>query len=116
MRFLFGFTIIILAGCARSESSSVLKLRPDTYTKSVWALPAVGGSSEARKIALSEANEYGAQLDKEILVINIATGRMKAPVAGKAEIAFRCLAKADPELQRLDFRHAPDLTIEDRRK
>lgn len=110
-------TVLLLAtlvGCA--QSSGVLKLGPDTYTTSAAAAPARGGSSEARKLALIEANEYCTQLGKEILVTNIGTATTNLYGAGKAEVTFRCLTKSDPELQRPEFRQAPDVTIEDRRR
>lgn len=116
MRFLLAFAVIILAGCA-PHSSGVLKLGPDTFTTSASAAGARGGSSEARKIVLTEANEYCAQLGKEILVTNIGTATTNYQYGhGKAEITFRCLAKGDPQLQRPEFRQTPDVTIEDRRK
>lgn len=115
MRFLLAFAVIILAGC--TQSSGVLKLGPDTFTTSASAASTRGGPSEARKIVLTEANEYCAQLGKEILVTNIGTAITNYQYGhGTAEITFRCLAKGDPALQRPEFRQTPDVTIEDRRK
>ena len=116
MRLLLAFAVIILAGCIPTQSSGVLKLGPDTYTTSAAAVPERGGSIEARKVALTEANEYCAQLGKEILVANIGTATANQYGRGQAEITFRCLAKGDPQLQRPEFRKTPDVTIEDRRK
>jgi hypothetical protein len=65
------FAYVLFAGCA--HSSGVLKMDPDTYTVSAAAAPARGGSSEARKIALSAANEHCAQMGKEIQVTNVNT-------------------------------------------
>ena len=45
---------ILLMACA--QSSGVLKMGPDTYSVSASADPARGGYSEARKLALTEAN------------------------------------------------------------
>ena len=89
---------------------------PDTYTVSAAAAPARGGSSEARKIALTEANEHCTQMGKEILVTNVGTATTNIHGAGSAEVTFRCLTKGDPELQRPEYRRPPDAVIEDRRK
>ncbi len=105
---------ILLTACA--QSSGVLKMGPDTYSVSAAAAPARGGYSEARKLALVEANQYCAQVGKEILVTNIGTATTNVYGAGSADITFRCLSKGDPELQRPDYKKAPDTVIEDRRK
>jgi hypothetical protein len=55
-------------------------------------------------------------MGKEILVTNIGTATTNVYGAGSADITFRCLSKGDPELQRPDYRKAPDTVIEDRRK
>jgi hypothetical protein len=75
-----------------------------------------GGPSEARRIALTEANEHCGQLGKEIMVTNIGTTITNVHGTGKAEVTFRCLAKDDPTLRRPEIRQVPDVTIEDRRK
>jgi hypothetical protein len=105
---------VSLVGCA--QSSGVLKLGPDTYTVSAAAAPARGGSSEARKIALTEANQHCTVMAKEILVTNVVTATTNVHGAGSAEVTFRCLALGDPELQRPDYRRPADTVIEDRRK
>lgn len=81
---------LLLAGCA--QSSGVLKMSADTFTISAAAAPARGGSSEARKIALAEANQHCAQMGKEILVTNIGTATTNVYGAGSAEVTFRCVA------------------------
>src|SRR5713101_9637431 len=83
---------VLFAGCA--HSSGVLNMGPDTYTVSAAAAPARGGSSEARKIALTAANDHCAQMGKEILVTNVDTATTNIYGAGSAEVTFRCLAKA----------------------
>lgn len=106
--------IAMLAGC--TQASGVLKLGPDTYTTSAAAAPAAGGPSAARRIALTEANEYCAKLGKEILVSNIGSSTTNLYGAGKAEITFHCYDKGDPQLYRPEFQRAPDVIIEDRRR
>lgn len=115
MKYLTTFSAsLLLAACA--QSSGVLKMGPDTYSASAAAAPARGGYSEARKLALSDANQYCAQMGKEILVTNIGTATTNVYGAGSADVTFRCLAKGDPELQRPEYRKSPDTVIEDRRK
>jgi hypothetical protein len=114
MRFLLAFAVIILAGC--SSSGGVIKLGPDTFTSSAAAAGVRGGSLGACNLALTEANEYYTQLGKEIFVTNIGHATINEYGVGRAEITFRCLAKGDPEHQRIVFRQTPDVTIEDRRK
>ena len=106
-------TSVLLAACA--QSSGVLKMGPDTFSVSAAAAPARGGYSEARKLALQEANQYCAQMGKEILVKNVGTATTNVYGAGSADVTFRCLSKGDPELQRPEYRKAPDTVIEDRR-
>jgi hypothetical protein len=114
--FILAIVLAFLAGCTFSKSSGVLKLGPDTYTTSAVAAPVAGGSSEARRLALTEANEHCSQLGKEILVTNLGTAINHVNNFGNAEVTFRCLAKDDPGLQRPEIKHVPDVTIEDRRK
>ncbi len=61
----------MLACC--SHSSGVLKLVLDAYTTSAAAAPSLSVSFEARKIVLTEANQYCDQLGKEILVFQIGS-------------------------------------------
>ena len=111
MHIFISLILVILAGCTRS--SGILKVGPDTYTTWAAASPVRGGAAEARRIVLSEANEYCEQLGKEILVTNLGTSLQ---AAGQSELTFRCLSKGDLGLQRPEFRQTPDVTIEDRRK
>lgn len=104
---------LLFVACA--TSSGVQRLGPDTFSVSSAAAPARGGYSEARRIALDDANEYCTKIGKEILVLNIGTATTNVYGAGSADVTFRCLSKGDPELQRPEYRQAPDTVIEDRR-
>ena len=114
MRLALFFLIALLCGCA--QSSGVLKLGPDTYTVQVHAAPARGGEAGARKIALTEANEYCTSQSKEILVTNTNSGASTHLPGGTMEVIFLCLAKDDPELKRPNLRPVPTTTIDDRRQ
>ena len=104
----------LLTACA--STSGVQKMGPDTYSTSASASPARGGTSGARGMALTEANEYCTQMSKDIFVTNITSETTNIHGAGSAAVTFRCLAKGDPELQRPEYRQVPDTVIEDRRE
>jgi hypothetical protein len=107
------FAALLLVGCA--QSGGVLPMGPDTYSTSAAAAPARGGWSEARRLALTEANQHCASLGKEILVMDVSTATTNLYGAGSASVTFRCLSPGDPELVRPDIRRVPDAVIEDRR-
>ena len=102
----------VLSGCA--TSADVLPVGPDTYTVSAAAAPVRGGSSAARGIALSEANQYCQKLGKQILVTNISAQSINRFGAGDSDITFRCLSPNDPDLKRPVFEQSPNLVIENR--
>lgn len=106
------FTCLFLISCA--QSSGVLKMGPDTYSVSIHAAPARGGEPGAKKLAITEANNYCISLGKEILVTNISTYPSSHFPGGTADVTFLCLAKSDPELQRPVYKKAPDILIENR--
>jgi len=104
---------MFLVSCA--QSSGVLKLGPDTYTVSVHAAPARGGESGAKRLAVTEANQYCSSLGKEILVSNISSHRSTHFPGGTVDITFSCFDKGDADLVRPTYQKPPDVVIEDRR-
>jgi len=114
MRLVLVSFLVMLCGCA--QSSGVLKLGPDTYTVQVHAAPARGGESGARKIALTEANEYCTSQGKEILVTNTSSGASTHLPGGTVEVVFLCLSKDDLALKRPNLQPVPNTVIEDRRQ
>jgi len=106
--------LLAIGGCAMS--SGVQKLGPDTYSVSASAAPVRGGYSEARRIALEDANKYCSHIGREIVVTNVDTATTNVHGAGSADITFRCLLPGDPQLRRPEYRRAPDTVIEDRRR
>ena len=104
---------LIVVACA--SSSGIQRLGPDTFTVSTAAAPARGGKSGAKKMALEEANRYCTRMNKEILVTSIRAETTNYAGAGTSDITLQCLAKGDPDLQRPEYRRAPDTIIEDRR-
>ena len=82
-----------ISACS-TPSSDVVKLGPDTYRISTSAPPVRGGSVEAKKIALSQANEICANSGKETFVIDFKTSK------NTAEVNFRCADRGLPKLQK----------------
>jgi hypothetical protein len=101
-------TVTITAACTLSKASGVSKLGPDTYTTSAAAVPAGGGPSEARRIALTEANAHCDKLGQQIIVLKVGTEVTNIHGAGKAEVVFRCLSDGDPELRRPQVDQLPE--------
>ena len=88
-----GIVSAITISACKTPSSEISKLGPDTYNISANAPPARGGSGEAKRIALSEANEFCAKSGREAFVTNIKTSK------NHAEVDFRCEAEGQPKLQ-----------------
>jgi len=111
MRVILSLGLVLLIAC--SQSRGVFKLGPDTYITWAAASPSAG-VSEAQRLALSEANEYCANMGKTVMVtrssdvINVYGG-------GSSKVTFRCLAK-DPGLQPPGVAKTVDVTFEDRPK
>jgi hypothetical protein len=95
MHVLLSLGLVLLVAC--SQSRGVFKLGPDTYITSAAASP-TAGVTEAQRLALTEANEYCANMGKKVKVmkssdvINIYGG-------GTSKVTFQCLTR-DPNLQR----------------
>jgi hypothetical protein len=68
----------------RTPSSEVVKLGPDTYRISTSAPPVRGGSVEAKRIALSQADDFCSKIGKETFVTDFKTSK------NNAEVNFRC--------------------------
>ena len=82
-----------ISACSTPPSSDVLKLGPDTYRISTNVPPVRGGSVEAKRIALTQANEICANSGKETFVIDFKTSK------NNAEVNFRCADRGLPKLQ-----------------
>jgi hypothetical protein len=65
-------------------------------------------------MALSTANEYCANMGKEILVKNEANERLNYAGRASEDLTFQCLRKDDPQLQRPRYEKVPDTVIEER--
>lgn len=111
MRVVLSLGLALLVAC--SQSSGVFKLGPDTYITSAAASPSAG-ASQAQRLALSEANEYCANMGKTVMVMK-SSDVINVYGGGSSKITFRCLAK-DPGLKSPGVTKTVDLTFEDRTK
>ncbi|OWW22321.1 hypothetical protein [Noviherbaspirillum denitrificans] len=83
---------------------------------SASASPVRGGTAGAEARAVAEADKLCAEQVKEIMVTNTQSSLANAAGAGSASVTLRCLAQGDRELQRPDYRSAPNVIIQDARK
>lgn len=98
----------LLGGCAMTHE--VAKLGPDTYSVSVSASAARGGSSGSRSLAVKAAGDYCTQMGREVLVTNIGGQMTSMYGAGSSDVTFRCLTAGDPRLQSPSY-ESPDATV-----
>src|SRR6476659_3802173 len=111
MRLILSLGLALLVAC--SQSRGVFKLGPDTYITSAAASPSAG-ASEAQRLALSEANEYCANIGKTVMVMK-SRDVIAVYGGGSSKVTFRSFAK-DPGQQRKASAKTVDATCEDRRK
>lgn len=100
------FAVLALTGCA--QSTGAMKMGPDAYSVAADAL----GASNARQVAMLEANAKCQSMGKEILVTNTSSGKDRA--RSVYEVTFKCLVEGDPDLLRPQYESAPDIVIENR--
>lgn len=74
---------VFLSACT-TPSIDISTLGPDTYNISTSARPIRGGSVEALKVALSEADALCAKSGKQAFVTTFKTSK------NHAEVTFRC--------------------------
>ncbi len=78
--------------------------------------PVLGGSTEAQRVAMTEANDFCEHGGKKFFPLNMAE---RAKVIGSGgptgyTVTFRCLGPDDAELRRPNFQPAPNIVIEQR--
>lgn len=85
---------LLLGGCAyTTQSTAVAPMGGDTYSVGATAGRYVGGSTEARSIALQKANAYCGERALQTKVIGIE------PADERTNVTFQCLAAGDARLQ-----------------
>ena len=80
---------VVISACA-TPTIDISNLGPDTYKISTGARPVRGGSVEALKVALSEADALCAKSGKQAFVTNFKTSK------NHAEVTFRCEEEGQP--------------------
>jgi putative hemolysin len=108
--------VVVLALSACATSSGVQKLGPDTYVVSSQVMFGPGKASSARAAALNEAQQFCANLGRELLVDDYSTKGNAMTVTGDSEVRFKCLPQDDAALKRPTYKPAPSIVIEDGRK
>jgi hypothetical protein len=74
---------VYISACT-TPSSEVVKVGPDTYRISTSAPAVRGGSVEAKRIALSQANDFCEKIGKQAFVTDFKSSK------NNAEVDFRC--------------------------
>ena len=84
---------LLLGGCAYTTSSTeVAPMGGNTYSVGATAGQYVGGSAEARSIALRKANAYCEARDRQSKVLAVE------PAGIRTNVTFQCLAPDDPRM------------------
>jgi len=105
----------ISSGC--SSSTGILPVGPDAYTISEKFSPFQGGSDAAERAALTKANEFCAQQNRQFLLSMMGqTGVVTQYGSTGFSVTFRCLAYDDPALSRFQVGPAPNTIIEQRNR
>jgi hypothetical protein len=79
-----GIVSAVFISACTTPSIDISNLGPDTYNISTSARPVRGGSVEALRIALSEADALCAKSGKQAFVTTFKTSK------NHAEVTFRC--------------------------
>jgi hypothetical protein len=104
-----------VAGCA--ASSGILPAVPNTYIVTERYAPIRGGSAEAQRTSLIEANAYCAQQGRQFLPTDLVTPPSSNPYGPTGySVTFQCLSPDDPALARGGKTRAPDQIIENRQR
>ena len=110
-------SFFVIASCV--SSTGVMPFGPDTYTITVGLTGAgapgsavdgiVGGSTRAKKAAMTESNDFCAKKGKAFYPQDVNRER------NTYHLVFMCLARNDPRFTQQKWRTRPDTVIEDRR-
>lgn len=85
---------LLIGGCAYTkQSTAVAPMGQDTYSVGATAGQYVGGSAEARTMALQKANEHCTGLGRSLKVLSVE------PAHERTNVTFQCLMANDPRLQ-----------------
>jgi hypothetical protein len=113
MRSLRGLLCVLLAGCT---STGILPAGPETYTITKNVIYALGGTNEAEREAMTEANK--SCQDKGLTFIPTAMGP-SGPAGNMIlgyTVTFRCLQPNDPAVAKYQLGQSPNVIIEQRNR
>ena len=109
------FAALAVTGCA--ASSGILPAGPNTYFVTERFAPIRGGSAEAQRTALTEANAFCLQQGRQFLPTDLETPPSRNPYGPTGyTVTFQCLSPGDPALTRGGKTRAPDQIIENRQR
>lgn len=99
---------IVVGGCA--ATTGVLPAGPDTYTITEKFSPFRGGSTEAKRAALTKANDFCVEKGR-VFVPSIMREAGYKPDYGNTGymVTFRCLPSNDPNVARNRVEPAPGI-------
>jgi hypothetical protein len=104
----------LLTGCA--SSTGILPAGPDTYTLSEKFAVVRGGGDEAERVALTKANDYCAQQNRQFVPSNMGqTGNFASPPTGYT-VTFKCLPPNDTAVRAFQLQQAPNVIVEQRNR
>ena len=107
--------LLSVAGCA--ASSGILPAGPNTYIVTERFAPIRGGSAEAQRTSLIEANAFCMQQGRQFLPTDLVTPASSNPYGPTGyTVTFQCLSPDDPALARGGKTRAPDQIIENRQR
>lgn len=99
--------VFLIAGC--SSSSGILPAGPDTYTVTERLVPMLGGGTEAKRIALGEANAFCEQHGRKFYSLNMEEGGSTTQWGGTGySVTFRCFLPSDPRLKDILYGQIPN--------
>ncbi len=104
----------VLVGCA--HSSGVLPAGPDTYTVTENFAPVRGGSTEAERVALTEANDFCSQRGRQFVPTTMGQGGSLINGPTSYTVTFRCLLPSDPAVAQFHLQQAPNTIVEQRNR
>ena len=109
------FAALAVTGCA--ASSGILPAGPNTYIVTERSAPIRGGSAEAQRTALTEANAFCLQQGRQFLPTDLETPPSRNPYGPTGyTVTFQCLSPSDPALTRGGMTRAPAQIIENRQR
>ena len=110
-KIILGIVTFVLVAC--TTTTGVVPIGEETYMIGTTGKSPGGFSgSEAKALAIQEAQKFCATKGRKLQVVNTQQADMQFGVNATAEVQFMCLSDNDPELGRPKFEKAPDQVIQ----